>query len=291
MEIGTFLRCMGLAAGMLMPSQLFALTYTSDDSVRVVRLLEEAGRQPEGTDWTLFFARKFLGTPYVASTLEVNRQEDLVVNLREVDCTTLVENVVALTLTVGEPHPDFAAFCRNLERIRYNGGVMDGYASRNHYFSEWIESNERLGLVEEVHGDSGEGYRPFVGVQVLDLNYMSTHPAAYPMLKGRPDEIRHIRDNERRMEGKTVRYVPASWLNRGKEVLGDAIHDGDILAIVTRKKGLDTSHLGFAVWKGGRLHLLNASSIHKKVVLEPMTLWQYMKKHPSQLGVRVIRLI
>ena len=93
------------------------------------------------------------------------------------------------------------------------------------------------------------------------------------------------------MEGKTVRYVPASWLNRGKEVLGDAIHDGDILAIVTRKKGLDTSHLGFAVWKGGRLHLLNASSIHKKVVLEPMTLWQYMKKHPSQLGVRVIRLI
>jgi hypothetical protein len=26
------------------------------------------------------------------------------------------------------------------------------------------------------------------------------------------------------------------------------------------------------------------------VVLEPMTLEEYMKKHPSQLGVRVIRM-
>ena len=82
-----------------------------------------------------------------------------------------------------------------------------------------------------------------------------------------------------------MRYVPLSLLDKGKDVL-ETIHDGDILAIVTRKKGLDTSHLGFAVWQKGCLHLLNASSIHKKVVLEPMTLSEYMKKHPSQLGVR-----
>ena len=42
--------------------------------------------------------------------------------------------------------------------------------------------------------------------------------------------------------------------------------------------------------KDGKLHLLNASSIHKKVVLEPMTLYQYMQKHPVQTGIRVIRL-
>lgn len=280
-----------MAVGSVLPLRLSALVYTEEDSVRVVRLLDEAKRQSGRTDWILFFAEKFVGTPYVASTLEVKPQEELVVNLRQLDCTTLVENVVALALTAKNPQPDFAGFCRNLERIRYRDGVLDGYASRNHYFSEWIESNGSQGIVEEIHGDEAEGFRPFVGVQVLSLGYMSSHPAAYPMLKGRPDEIRRIRNNERRMEGKKVRYVPASWLDKGKEALGDAIHDGDILAIVTRKKGLDTSHLGFAVWKGGRLHLLNASSIHKKVVLEPMTLWQYMKKHPSQLGVRVIRLI
>ncbi len=38
----------------------------------------------------------FLGTPYVVGTLETKRGEHLVVNLREFDCVTFVENVVAL---------------------------------------------------------------------------------------------------------------------------------------------------------------------------------------------------
>ena len=269
---------------------LSAQTYTRADSLKVERLLAEAALRGDVTNWTLFFAEKFIGTPYVASTLEVNKEEKLVVNLRQLDCTTLVENVVALTLTVREPAPSFAAFCRNLEKIRYRGGVRDGYASRNHYFSEWIASNEKLGVVEEIRGKKDEGYRPFVAVQRLELDYMSTHPSAYPMLEGNAGELRRIRTNEQAFDGQAVRYVPVSWLGKGQEELGD-IHDGDILAIVTRKKGLDTSHLGFAVWKEGRLHLLNASSIHKKVVLEPMTLRQYMQKHPSQLGVRVVRVI
>ena len=269
---------------------LSAQTYTRADSLKVERLLAEAALRGDVTNWTLYFAEKFIGTPYVASTLEVNDEEELVVNLRQLDCTTLVENVVALTLTVREPAPSFAAFCRNLEKIRYRGGVRDGYASRNHYFSEWIASNEKLGVVEEIRGKKEEGYRPFVAVQCLELDYMSTHPSAYPMLEGNAGELRRIRTNEQAFDGQAVRYVPVSWLGKGQEELGD-IHDGDILAIVTRKKGLDTSHLGFAVWKEGRLHLLNASSIHKKVVLEPMTLRQYMQKHPSQLGVRVVRVI
>ena len=269
---------------------LSAQTYTRADSLKVERLLAEAALRGDVTNWTLYFAEKFIGTPYVASTLEVNDEEELVVNLRQLDCTTLVENVVALTLTVREPAPSFAAFCRNLEKIRYRGGVRDGYASRNHYFSEWIASNENLGVVEEIRGKKEEGYRPFVAVQRLELDYMSTHPSAYPMLDGNAGELRRIRTNEQAFDGQAVRYVPVSWLGKGQEELGD-IHDGDILAIVTRKKGLDTSHLGFAVWKEGRLHLLNASSIHKKVVLEPMTLRQYMQKHPSQLGVRVVRVI
>lgn len=272
------------------PCRLSAQTYTRADSLKVVQLLAEAASQEGDTNWMLFFAEKFIGTPYVASTLEVNKEEKLVVNLRQLDCTTLVENVVALTLTVREPAPSFAAFCRNLEKLRYRGGVRDGYASRNHYFSEWIASNEKLGVVEEIRGKKDEGYRPFVAVQRLELDYMSTHPSAYPMLEGNAGELRRIRTNEQAFDGQAVRYVPVSWLGKGQEELDD-IHDGDILAIVTRKKGLDTSHLGFAVWKEGRLHLLNASSIHKKVVLEPMTLRQYMQKHPSQLGVRVVRVI
>lgn len=269
---------------------LSALTYTKADSLQVVSLLEKAQRQPEGTNYVLFFARQFEGIPYVAATLEINREEELVVNLRQMDCTTVVENAVALALTVREEHPTFAAFCRNLEKIRYHDGKIDGYASRNHYFSEWIAGNARQGIVTEMTGKESEGHHPFVAKQQLSLNYMSTHAEAYPMLRGNNDEIVRIREHEQRLKGIEVRYIPLSLLDKGKTVLGD-IRDGDILAIVTRKNGLDTSHVGLAVWQNDCLHLLNASSIHKKVVLEPMTLAQYMRRHPSQLGVRVIRVI
>ena len=47
---------------------------------------------------TLAAARYFVGRPYVASTLE-REPERLVVNLREWDCTTLVESAVALART------------------------------------------------------------------------------------------------------------------------------------------------------------------------------------------------
>ena len=37
--------------------------------------------------------------------------------------------------------------------------------------------------------------------------------------------------------------------------------------------------------------MLNASQIHKKVVEEPMTLYRYMQKHPSQTGIRIVRVM
>ena len=67
------------------------------------------------------------------------------------------------------------------------------------------------------------------------------------------------------------------------------MHDGDIISILTNIKGLDTQHIGFAVWHKDGLHLLNASSIHKKVVEEPMTLRQYLGKHKTMTGIRVCR--
>ena len=70
------------------------------DSLNVTGWLAEARLMPSSTCYPVFFARKFLGVPYVAHTLEVNDKERLVINTRQLDCTTLVENVVALTLCV-----------------------------------------------------------------------------------------------------------------------------------------------------------------------------------------------
>ncbi len=272
------------------------LTYQAEDSIRVESLLSRAASQHAGSETAqlvMFFAQELQGVPYVAKTLEVNSREKLVVNLRELDCTTYVETVLALALTARHDSWRFADYCRWLRKLRYSAGVLDGYASRNHYFSQWITSNEHQGLVTELVGDAADSrgaYYPFVELQCIQLNWMTTHVSSYPMMVGRTAVIERVRRAEQAASGTTVHYIPRRLLNRGKADIG-CVHDGDVLAIVTNKSGLDTSHLGFAVWgSDGQLHLLNASQIHKKVVLEPMTLATYMSKHPTQLGVRAVRL-
>lgn len=292
--IGT-LGCWHIIALMLwcLTPACHALTYQHADSLRVVELLNKGHRLPESENLTLYYANALKGLPYVGKTLEVNPKEELAVNLRELDCTTLVENVVALTLTTQQGSTRFSDFCKNLTRIRYRDGKLNGYASRNHYFSEWIESNEKQGFVNEIKGkvnDSRGAYYPFIDAQKLDITYMSKHPNSYPMLRDDVQALEQIKANEQRLCGQTVHYIPRRLLGRSQKELG-CVHDGDILAIVTKKAGLDVSHLGIAVWgRDGKLHLLNASQIHKRVILEPMTLEDYMQKHPTQLGVRVIRV-
>ena len=255
-------------------------TYTRVDSLTVVRLLSEApGADP------LWLASQLKGRPYVAHTLEVNDREQHVVNTRQLDCTTLVETVAALAICIKEKKRDFCSFCQVLRVLRYRDGRIDGYPSRLHYFTDWIEDNARMGLVKEV---SSEG-RPFTAVQTVSVSFMSRHPEAYKALKARPELVKVIARQEKQLTGRRYRYIPKEAVKDTK-ALREAVKDGDILAITTSKQGLDIAHLGFAVWRKNGLHLLNASQLHKKVVEEPMTLGQYLAKHPSFTGIRVVRL-
>ena len=263
----------------------FHFAFAQSDSARVVSLLEQ-GKKEATAPLHLWYAQQFIGTPYVGQTLEVNPMEQLVVNLRQLDCTTYVETAIALALTQQQGSTRYEDYCLNLTKIRYRNGQLDGYPSRNHYFTQWIDSNERLGIVEEKDIPSKISVK-----QVINLHYMSQHPNLYPMLRGDTAAQTIIRQYEKEDEGRTVNYIPRRQLNQGQATALGFVKDGDILAIVTRNDGLDTSHIGFALWgKDNRLHLLNASQIHKKVVLEPMTLYEYMGKHPSQLGIRVIEV-
>ena len=239
-----------------------------------------------GDTTTLFYARKLLGVPYVAGTLEVNDDERLVVNLRQLDCTTLVETVCALTLCARKGLRDYQSFCRFLCRLRYRQGRLDGYPSRLHYFSDWIDDNVEMGLVSVVASEQ----LPFTALQTLGINYMSTHPDSYKALRQHPALVKEIQAQEKRLTGRKYRYIPKGQVG-DVEALKAVIRDGDILAITCSKPGLDIAHLGFAVWRADGLHLLNASQLHKKVVEEPMTLVEYLGKHPSHTGIRVVRLL
>ena len=260
---------------------LSRVVYTRTDSAEVVDLL----RRDTGGNDILYFARHFKGRPYVAHTLEVADPERLVVNLRELDCTTLVETVCALALTHRQGSDRFADYCRNLERLRYRGGRMDGYLSRLHYFTWWMHDNVSKGLFREV-----SDRRRFTAPMRVRNFYMSQHYADYRIPAAHPEWRDSIATLERAENGDDGFYLPQAATALTREQLG-TVHDGDLVAIVTTKAGLDYSHLGFAVWgKDGRLHLLNASSVYKQVVEDSVRLSDYLARRKSFVGIRLLRL-
>ena len=257
------------------------VTYQRADSIKICQLLGQANRQTS----VLWLARQFLDVPYVAHTLEINDDERLVVNTRQLDCTTLVETVTALKLCAQDGKHAFADYLNALRQLRYRQGRLNGYPSRLHYFTDWIRDKAAMQIVEDIQQPNP----PFSAIQSVSVNYMSTHPEAYKALKANPSLVLEIRASEQSLTGLKVRYIPKRLL-RNNALLRSVVKDGDILAITCNKKGLDVAHLGFAVWRKDGLHLLNASMLHKKVVEEPMTLWQYMQKHKTFTGIRVVRI-
>ena len=250
------------------------------DAAEVQRLLADKSLKTP-----LDFARKFLGRPYVAATLEVSDPEQVVVNLQGLDCATLVETSQALAMTRREGKTDVASYTRNLEKIRYFDGKNRGYTSRLHYLSFWMADLTKRKVAKEV-------VLPQTLTQPLEirLNYMSTHANAYPFLKNHPERVREIAQLERKYSGKVGHFLPKSNAGLSRQQLG-AIHDGDIITVVTQKVGLDYSHQGIAFWgNDGKLHMLHASSERKRVIADERTLEDYLKRISHAKGIRVFRI-
>jgi hypothetical protein len=254
--------------------------YTKQDSILIEKLLRHSDTS------VLHYARQFLGKPYVAHTLELYPDDErLVLNTSELDCTTYVDVVAALSSCAQRGEKTFMQYIRQLQRQRYWNGVCDGYPSRIHYFSDWIRDNTRLGLVKEVQQPNP----PFTAVQTVSVGYMTAHPDAYISLKRHPEFIARIAQQEKDLIGRQFRYIPTAEVKNSK-VMRQAVHDGDIICIVTSAAGLDIAHLGIAVWKEDGLHMIDASSRHKKVVEETITMRQYLEQRKNSLGIRVVRL-
>ncbi|MDR3267585.1 MAG: DUF1460 domain-containing protein [Tannerella sp.] len=255
--------------------------YTAEDQVifdRYLHAMETKKTLPLG-ELVIETARFFLGTPYTVSTLE-KEPEKLVVNLREMDCTTFVETVITLARTVREADPSFESFCRNIQRVRYREGVIHDYTDRLHYFSDWIYENERKGWVRDMTRTiGGKPYQP-------DISFMSTHPESYPLLKSHPERLRVIREKEREItERKANAFIPeASVTNSGEEM-----QNGDIVCFVTAIKGLDISHVGFICRQDGALHFIHASSASRKVIVEPRPLHIYVENIRLTTGIMIVR--
>jgi len=221
----------------------------------------------------------FVGTPYVTKTLDLNPEENLVVNLREFDCTTFVESCLAIALSLKNGQPDYNQYIAQLERVRYRNGRLEGYTSRLHYFSEWITDNENKGVVKDVTAGLGG-----IGHPVL-LNFMGNHPDFYPQLKADPSQIVRLRQIEKKISAHPFYFIP-------KEKIADhepEMMDGDIVALTTKIPGLDVSHLGLISKKNGVVFLLNASSADGRVEITRLPLVEYLKGLKNVTGIFVVR--
>lgn len=254
------------------------------DFLRIDSLLNASSERSYKTnsERLLFFAKSFIGTPYKGGALDSGRNETLIVRIDSLDCTTYVETVLALYLSSFKDNPGYDDFSESLRYIRYRGGVIDGYASRLHYFSDWASDNEKKGILREV---TQEGEHD---VRICSLNYMTTHSDLYRQLKDNDSLVSEISKVEKSWIDYKIPYIPKNVLNSSKD--DSPVEDGDILALTTNVSGLDVLHLGFALWIDGRLHLLHASSLHGKVIIDTSTIFDYLKNRNKHTGIRVLRV-
>ena len=224
-------------------------------------------------------AKHFLGTPYVAGTLEIE-PERLTINTRETDCILFVEMCLAMSLTAKDAEPTFEKYVDNLRRLRYRNGKVDGYASRLHYTSEWIIQGETRGIFHEVSRQCGGS--------VLDqkFNFMSNHPASYKQLKDNPKAVAKIRIAEQNLETWDYWYIPKADLPKCIK----NIKTGDIIGFNSSTPGLDIAHVAYAYWEGDTLTFIHASMSDKKVVINKTPLVEYTNGIKGHNGLRVVRL-
>jgi len=239
----------------------------------------EKDRPGTVSEWMLRLGNYFLGTPYGAGTLDKGEPEALVVNLRAFDCFTFIENLVTLALLLSAGPVSFERYREMLMSIRYRRGRPDGYASRLHYFSDWLFDNQRRGHVQNIsHLLGGQIFSKKIG-------FMTGHPDDYPALKNRK-VYRQMKAVERRMQRRVIYYIPGVPLKETAQ----RIAGGDLIAVTTSIEGLDVIHVGIAVRAMRQLHLLHASSRAGKVILSTESLNRYLTEDRDRTGIMVARV-
>jgi hypothetical protein len=227
-----------------------------------------------------------LGAPYAAATLEhyladggSPEAEPLTLHLDRFDCVSLVESALAVARTAAAPDAGWDRFGREVERMRYRGGIRRGYATRLHYFSEWIRDGERRGLLRDLGPELGavRDERP--------LRFMSQHRASYPALRD-DGTFAAIVQMEQALD-----CCPRNLIAKERipEITGQ-LETGDVLAFATAIAGLDVTHTGFA-WRdpAGAMRVLHAPLSGGVVQVSAGTVADYVDGLRGATGILAAR--
>jgi hypothetical protein len=242
-------------------------------------LLQQGLRLHEGLakgNALVLLARRAIGRPYSAFSLDQGPAERLRLDLARFDCFLFVEQLLALVqLDPKRPAAAPQGFAEGVRQLRYDGGQVT-YCDRHHYFSRWAAAAQRQGLVTDITPTLPGARR-----RRIPLRFMGDHPEAYRPMRQAANR-RCITELE---TGLTVdqAYVPTGALEQALPRL----KSGDIFGLVTRVKGLDVTHVGFVEVEGGRRHALHAAP--GRGVMRSRDLARYVAGVPNVVGLMVLR--
>jgi hypothetical protein len=196
-------------------------------------------------------ARALLGRPYLADGLigSHDTDEQFVDRTDAFDCVTFVEFVLARCYSQARGTPIES----ELKSLRYRDGIVS-WMCRLHYFSDWLETNAKRGVLRQVFSENPE------------LSRTLSLITDYPQLCAK------------------LRFLPLSDLT----VSLQQIAPGDIIAFGTTRENLDVSHVGFfARSSDGTDVLLHATKTYGRVIEEPLT--AFLERFGASPGILVYR--
>lgn len=225
--------------------------------------------------------KTFIGTPYVGGTLDENNSEELVVKITALDCVTFVENCLIFSRLIKEGKNSFEDYLTELEKIRYRYGKNIGYASRLHYFTDWIYDNEQKGIIKDITKDIGGAIYP------KTISFMTSHRNSYKQLADDDFNYKLIYESENNINLRERYYIPKEDISN----YYDKLQTGDIVGLTSTLEGLDVAHTGFVYKRDGMTFLMHASLKNKEVEISSVELQDYLMANAKQSGIVVARVM
>ncbi|MGW5310916.1 DUF1460 domain-containing protein [Nocardia thailandica] len=177
-------------------------------------------------------SRQLLGTPYRADMLvgSATVPEQLVVDLRAVDCFTYLDYIEAARRSGSRDE-----FVANVIAARYTGGLVD-FTRRKHFFTDWANT-------DRVAADDITASLGAATTVTKQLNAKADGGVYLPGIPVTP---------------RAVAYLPSAAVDAGV-IAG--LRTGDYLGAYADAPGLDVTHVGIFVDTPGGPVFRNASSL------------------------------
>ncbi|KAF0846984.1 N-acetylmuramoyl-L-alanine amidase-like domain-containing protein [Nocardia caishijiensis] len=201
---------------------------------------------------------RLLGTPYGANMLigSADTPEQLVIDLRHVDCFTFLDYVDAASRSATTDQ-----FVDNLIAARYIDSRVE-FTHRKHFFTDWAHT-ARISATD-ITADLSPA-------AVTTNKHLNAKADGTTFLPGVP------------VVDRTVTHIPTGAVDGGV-VAG--LRTGDFIGAYTPTAGLDVTHVGILVHTTDGPMFRNASSLaeHGKVVDTPLL--EYVRTVPGILVLR-----